>query len=255
MTQQHDGPGLLSATVALVELVYLLENWRQVVIESFDVWNTQTDRGISTGGKELSIEKQVREYSAQQQGGQSDSDKYPSYHCDIVNTSPGGFCLSWKQDMPPQVKTGEVVGIQEREEQPWSIGVIRWVKQVRNEGARMGVELLAPKADACGTQVIQKKGTMSEYMRTLMLPELKAVGQPATLVTPNIAFAVGCKVNIAIDGGIRKAQLVKQVNATASFAQFQFKLLNTTGGDTPGTPQKPASAGPEDDFDSIWSSL
>lgn len=228
---------------------------RRDVIESFDVWNTQTDRNVSTGGKELSIEKQVREYSAQQQGGIADSDKYPTYSCDIVNTSPGGFCVSWKQDMPPQVKTGEVVGVQERDEQPWSIGVIRWVKQFRNEGARMGIELLAPKADACGTQVIQKKGTMSEYMRTLMLPELKAVGQPATLVTPNVAFAVGCKVNIAIDGSIRKAQLVKQVNATASFAQFQFKLLNAAGGEAAPSPQKTAASAAEDDFDSIWSSL
>lgn len=231
---------------------------RRDVIERHDVWGLQVDRKVALGGKELSIETQVRAH--QTQNAPVESDKYPSYVCDIVNTSPGGFCVSWKQDVPPQVKTGEIIGVKEQEGQPWSIGVIRWVKQFRNEGARMGIELLAPKAESCGTQVIQKKGGITEYMRTLVLPELKAVGQPATLITPNISFAVGCKINISQDGAVNKAQLVKQVASTASFCQFQYKILTVSSPDvTPG--MKPASgtsaASPngDDDFDSIWSSL
>lgn len=231
---------------------------RRDVIERHDVWGLQVDRNkVNLGGKELSIEEKVRAHQNQTQT--VDSDKYPSYVCDIVNTSPGGFCISWKQDVPPQVKTGEIIGIKEQEGQPWSIGVIRWVKQFRNEGARMGIELLAPKAEACGTQVIQKKGGITEFMRTLILPELKAVGQPATLITPNISFAVGCKINISADGAVNKAQLVKQVASTASFCQFQYKMLTLSGGDSggPGKPS-PGNASPspgDDDFDSIWSSL
>lgn len=231
---------------------------RRDVIERHDVWGLQVDRKVSIGGKELSIEEKVRAH--QNQPPPVDSDKYPSYVCDIVNTSPGGFCISWKQDVPPQVKTGEIIGVKEHEGQPWSIGVIRWVKQFRNEGARMGLELLAPKAEPCGTQAIQKKGGITEYMRTLILPELKAVGQPATLITPNISFSVGCKININQEGVINKAQLVKQVASTASFCQFQYKMLTATAADTtpgskppPGTP--PSAPASDDDFDSIWSSL
>lgn len=230
---------------------------RRDVIERHDVWGLQVDRQGSLTGKELSIEQKVRDH--QNQNSTADSDKYPSYVCDIVNTSPGGFCVSWKQDVPPQVKTGEVIGVKERDDQPWSIGVIRWVKQFRNEGARMGLELLAPKAEPCGTQAIQKKGGITEFMRTLILPELKAVGQPATLITPNISFAVGCKINISQDGSLHKAQLVKQVASTASFCQFQYKILTPSTLDV--TPTKPSAksnsgqASPDDDFDSIWSSL
>lgn len=229
---------------------------RRDVIERHDVWGLHVDRKLTTGGKEMSIEEKVRAH--QNQGQPVDSDKYPSYVCDIVNTSPGGFCISWKQDVPPQVKTGEVIGVKEQEGQPWSIGVIRWVKQFRNEGARMGIELLAPKAEPCGTQVVQKKGGITEFMRTLILPELKAVGQPATLITPNISFAVGCKINISQDGVVNKAQLVKQVASTASFCQFQYKVLTVSATEAPPgkPPQGPTSASPgDDDFDSIWSSL
>jgi hypothetical protein len=160
--------------------------------------------------------------------------------------------------VPPQVKTGEIIGIQENADSMWSIGVIRWVKQFKNEGARMGVELLAPKADACGAQAIHKKGGVTEYMRALILPELKAIGQPATLITPNIAFHVGYKVNVNQSGHTIKAQLVKQVSSTASFNQFQYKPLTPTATQTTAASAAPQQQKPnkdDDDFDSIWSSL
>lgn len=229
---------------------------RRDQFEAHDVWGPQINRTVQVAD--------TISYTIEQHTGDKgeEKDKYPQYHCDVINTSPGGFCLSWKQDVPPQVKTGEIVGIMENDKAHWSIGVIRWVKQFHNEGARMGIELIAPKADACGTQVVHKKGGVTEFMRTLMLPELRAIGQPATLITPNIAFHVGYKVNIADDSGLSKAQLIKQVTSTASFSQFQFKMLvaATPVSEAVATPPEPvvpppAKAEPEDDFDSIWSSL
>lgn len=227
---------------------------RRESIDSGDVWAQHLDADASllnASGIEFNIASYQDENAPQK------PDKYPSYKCAVVNTSPGGFCLSWSQDVPPQVKTGEIVGIQEASKRHWSIGVIRWVKQFKKDGARMGIELLAPKADACGTQVLHKKGDVSEYLRTLELPELKAIGQPATLITPNIAFHVGYKVNINKDGNVGKAQLIKQVASTASFSQFQYKWM--TSAPKKAEPPPPTddikSAPKDDDFDSIWSSL
>lgn len=233
---------------------------RRETYDTHDVWGLQTHRADVLLPDAGSIDYSIAQHDASKG---DDKDKYPQYQCEVINTSPGGFCLSWKQDVPPQVKTGEIVGIMENDKTHWSIGVIRWVKQFRNEGARMGIELIAPKAEACGTQVVHKKGGTTEYMRTLMLPELKAIGQPATLITPNIAFHVGYKVNVAQNGGVSKAQLIKQVTSTASFSQFQFKMLVPANlpanapetAQAPVTAPSPAKPDPEDDFDSIWSSL
>lgn len=231
---------------------------RRDQFESHDVWGPQINRTVQV--PDAAINYSIEQHTSDKLG--EEKDKYPQYHCEVINTSPGGFCLSWKQDVPPQVKTGEIVGIMEIDKNHWSIGVIRWVKQFKNEGARMGIELIAPKAEACGTQVVHKKGGVTEYMRTLMLPELRAIGQPATLITPNIAFHVGYKVNISENGAVSKAQLIKQVTSTASFSQFQFKMLVPAvqpADDTPKTPAPaapaPAKPEPDDDFDSIWSSL
>lgn len=231
---------------------------REISNSNSDVWGLNVDTSrIQVQDDSLG---EINAYAEQRNV--SEKDKYPQYNCEIVNTSPGGFCLSWHQDVPPQVKTGEIVGIQEQDKAHWSIGVIRWVKQFKEDGVRMGVELIAPKAEACGTQVLHKKGGVTEYMRTLMLPELRAIGQPATLITPNIAFHVGYKVNINEKGLISKGQLIKQVTSTASFSQFQFKMLvpaagreQVVGQESLLQQEEPTSKNQDDDFDSIWSSL
>lgn len=180
-------------------------------------------------------------------------DKFPTHNCELVNTSPGGYCVGWNNEVPDLVKTGEIIGIQERNQFTWSIGTIRWVKQFHKEGARMGLELLAPKAQAIGAKLIPKKGGEGTYMRAFLLPALKAISQPATLITPHVGFHVGCKIMINEQGEEYKAQLIKQINSSASYIQFQFKFLTKP-------PEKPSSKEStsmeqDDDFDSIWSSL
>ncbi len=232
---------------------------RRDLYENNDVWGLNMDTSRIKVDKDK-LGGEIDAYAQQRHA--AEKDKYPQYNCEVVNTSPGGFCLSWHQDVPPQVKTGEIIGILEPDKSHWSIAVIRWVKQFKDEGVRMGVELIAPKAEACGTQVIHKKGDTTEFMRTLMLPELRAIGQPATLITPNIAFHVGYKVNINEDGLVSKGQLIKQVTSTASFSQFQFKMLVPAAGREQMVEERAASKADErsnntqdDDFDSIWSSL
>ena len=179
---------------------------------------------------------------------------FDSFACNLINTSPGGFCLSWGDNVPKQVKTGEVVGVREDGQDEWSIGVIRWVKQFRNKGARMGLELLAPNATPVGSKVLNKTGSNTEYMRALILPELKAIGQPATLITPKIAFHVGNKILLNEQGVEDKVQLLKQVSSTASFSQFQFKYYSKKK-PIPTSKSENAQQNKPDDFDSIWSSI
>lgn len=237
---------------------------RQDLYDSTDVWgryDTDDAWSIKSNQERLSsgIENRIASQDVQKQ---EEKDRYPVFQCDIVNTSPGGFCVIWQQDVPPQVKTGEIIGVEEKQSGHWTIGVIRWVKQFKDEGVRMGLELIAPKGEACAAQVIQKKGGETEYMRALMLPELTAIGQPATIITPNIAFSVGNKININEIGDVSKGQLVKQITSTASFCQFQFKLLTLAPGkaarleaERQQVRSESNHSNDDDDFDSIWSSL
>lgn len=181
---------------------------------------------------------------------------YDRFLCQIVNISPGGYCIEWAGVVPSSVKAGELVGLREDGQEEWSIGAIRWVRQLPGQGAQLGLEVLAPKAKPCGARVIKKTGDSTEYMRTLLLPELKALGRKATLITPNLTFRAGYKIVIMLDGEEEKAQLSRLVSTTQSFSQFEFQLMRKTAEEPEES--KPAATTARDDdedFDSIWSTL
>lgn len=213
-----------------------------------DVW------AMAFGGVEGIKENAPIDYNLRFQEKVDAAPRYDVHNCQIVNTSPGGYCIEWSGEVPSGVRAGEILGLREETQAAWSIGVIRWVKQLPGHGAQLGIEVLAPKAKPCGARVIKKTGESSEYMRTLMLPELKSIGRPATLITPALTFRAGYKVGLNIDGEEAKVSLSRQVSSTPSFSQFEFQQLHKPAAGQDDA-RGPSVGGDEEDFDSIWASL
>jgi hypothetical protein len=189
--------------------------------------------------------------------GPSGSESYPTYALPIVNHSPGGYCLSWPKDVPSQLQAGELLGLQDSPEQGWSVAVVRWIRQVRGGGTQMGIELIAPHAQPCGLQLLRKDERNSQYLRTLLLPEISAISRPATLITPRLPFQEGNKVMINLNGTERRAVLSRRQTSTGSFNQFEYRSAEQPPSDrgTPVTTSESRSPGGEEDFDSLWKSL
>ena len=192
-------------------------------------------------------------------GGSADSSASPrsqprSYKTLLLNTSPGGYCVSWEDEVPPALQAGEVLGVREQVTHPWSVAVVRWIRQVRNQGTQIGIELLAPSASPCGVRLIQKVGQSSEYLRGLLLPEISAVNQAATLITPRLPFQSGSRISLLHDGREDQGQLSRRVSATGSISQFELKLQ---GRDVKASEERVTSSSStsEDEFDSLWPSL
>ena len=186
-------------------------------------------------------------------GNEGDHNAYPWYEVSLENTSPGGYCINWSADMPATLQTGEALGVREHQDHPWSIALIRWIRQSGKKGAQLGVELLAPGATPCALRLDQKMGTSSEFLRALLLPDLSSIGQPATLLTPRLPFQSGNRITLLSDGQQQQAQLNRRVSTTSSLSQFElkFRQATTSPREGDGTPR----AGEEDGFDSLWHSL
>ncbi len=183
---------------------------------------------------------------------------FPTYACDLVDTSPGGYCLSWNGAAPAQLKTGEIITIREPSQEQWSVGVVRWIKKISNTSVRLGLELLAPHAEALGAKVLQKDGNETEYMRAIRLPELKAIGQPSTLITPQLTFKTGYKVLLNIQGEELKLLLQAEIGSTASYSQFEYKIMGENLVQTAEpSKQEPVieTDSDDDDFNSLWTSI
>ncbi|PTQ87701.1 hypothetical protein [Agitococcus lubricus] len=203
-----------------------------------------------------SIESEIVANNRKKQG---TPDLYPPTAVSIVNISPGGYCIRWQGEPPISLRTGEILALREPDDSSWNIGVIRWVKQLPTEGAEAGIEILSARAKPCGARVIKKTGDSTEYMRTLLLPEMKSLHRPATLITPNVSFRSGYRVLIRLGNEEVKVQLTTEMLTTQSFSQFEFALLQSQDKPQSIVAGKPTAtalkADNKDDFDSLWINL
>ena len=218
-------------------------------------WSSAFDGGDSVEWHAAGVE-QIN-YGTNSEEAEEGDEQYPIHNLPIVNHSPGGFCLTWPKEVPKQLQAGELLGIQEANEQDWSLAVVRWIRQVRGGGTQMGIELIAPHCIPCAAKLIRKTGEPSQYLRALLLPAVTAIDRPATIITPRLPFQVNSKINILQGGKVEKANLSNRVSATGSFSQFEYHLIEqeTAGTSQSETGRASLTTGPEDDFDSLWKSL
>jgi hypothetical protein len=227
---------------------------------SKDVWANAFDAQRESEW-ENGIQMEVIQYKAPQKPGEqpveTPAENYPTFEVPIVNHSPGGYCLSWPREVPAQLQAGELLGVQDAPEQAWSVAIVRWIRQVRGGGTQMGIELIAPHAQPCGVQLVRKSDQNSQYLRAMLLPEIRVISRPATIITPRLPFQESNKVIINRSGDETRAILSRKQAGTGSFSQFEYRVLDETkpSSGTSVTAQKTPGQGDDEDFDSLWKSL
>jgi hypothetical protein len=176
-------------------------------------------------------------------------------HCDNINESANGYCLFSDlrhESNPTKVQVGELIGIQndhdKKKQNAVDLGTIRRLKS-SDKGIELGIQKLAPSADAVAICHYHKRNfNMLKYQRALLLPALKNLNQPATLVT-NKTFKVGDELLVNKLGFKLKMQLSRIIETTGEFNQFEFDVKKVIG-------VEPAQAGKDTEkskeFDTVW---
>jgi cyclic-di-GMP-binding protein len=199
--------------------------------------------------------------------------QYPTYSVPMINRSPGGYGLEWRDEIPVQVRAGELLGLREYGRNKWAIGVVRWVHQIKG-ATQLGIQVIAPKAMAVGIAVIQNSGGFSEYLRALQIPELRAINQPTSLITNAISFHEYSRAKLYIPPppqtdyeGDLTIQLSQRIFSTGAFSQFAFQITarpkpkdtsgaNTKSDQSSGNPAINQTVNPtlnpKTDFDAAW---
>lgn len=215
-----------------------------------DVWDTAYAPGARLTEISIdSIDYHIRQ-EQEKTATAKEREKYRSHSVERVNISPGGFCVSWPPTDPAQLRTGEIIGINEQRNPQWSIGVVRWLRST-TQGPQLGIELLSPCAHPFGARAIHKSGPQGDYLRALVLPAVKQTGQPTTLLVPRLAFRAGQKVSLLCHDRETRVQLIKKVASTPSFSLFEFRRLSAIKLDADSGPSHDDSDG----FEQLWDSL
>jgi hypothetical protein len=179
------------------------------------------------------------------------SQRYPIYPVQMINASPGGYCMEWSAELPPGARTGDIVGIREGGRSEWVVAVIRWISKLKDAKSLIGIELLSPKATPYGAKIQQKRGLEAALRRVLLLPEIKLVGQPHTLITPRAGFKERQKVTLIREGEEFLVQLLRQISATGNFSQFDFRYIKHLEQVVAEDKTSPLDSS----YDSLWSSI
>lgn len=216
---------------------------------TFDIKGTAFDGEAKSTS---SIEKDLRAREIQKYQIQ-----HPIYSVPMVDRSPGGYGLEWRDEIPVQMKAGELIGLREYGSTRWSIGVVRWAHQLKG-ATQLGIQVLAPQAQPIALAAVQKTGGFAEYLRALQIPEMRAINQPSSIITNAISFHEYNKARLYIQppegvtyAGDKNIQLTRRLFATGAFSQFSFRDITTA---KPSNTDANAGTdrGAKDDFDSVW---
>ncbi|MES2353215.1 MAG: hypothetical protein V4568_02240 [Pseudomonadota bacterium] len=98
---------------------------------------------------------------------------------DVINQSAGGLKLRGTPMADTAINVGDVVAVQYRGVPTFSIGVVRWAQTFEDSSVELGVQMLAPRAEAATLAP-----TIGNHhpKSALLLPEISALQQPAFVI-------------------------------------------------------------------------
>ncbi len=158
---------------------------------------------------------------------QTRKDRLDTFSCKTINESAGGYCISWKGENAPKVKVGDLIGIQSASDHSqFSIGIARWLKHTPEDGLQLGFEIISPTSEAVKIHTTPNKHQASISQKCIMLPKNTATRRPNSLVIPIMNIYVGEEIKIESDTAKRPAKLIRLLESTGTFSQYEFAYLD-----------------------------
>lgn len=182
-----------------------------------------------------------------------EQERFNIYRAQVLNASPGGYCLTWNDPTPVTLRSGDILCVREPGQPEWVIAAVRWISALEHANTLLGLELLSPRAMPYGARVVGHGGALSRPIRVLLLPEIPLVGKPHTLLTPRTGFRERQRVVLLGDGEEFLVQLLQQVSASSSYSQYDFRYIRELEKSSSAVAEEVTL--PRSSFDSLWSQI
>ncbi len=182
------------------------------------------NRSKKTDGVEMNIGIKaahhglLKDYGANQPPGIAGTQRASRWQ--ILNASAGGYSLRKFNSSQAAVHVGDIVAIKNTKAMQWEVAIVRWANINDLNQLDVGLQLISPSVNAAIVHT-GKGGTESE---ALLLPELPALKQPATLILP-FGASTGETVSLVISGKESKVVLTTPLERTPMFTRFLYDLI------------------------------
>lgn len=139
----------------------------------------------------------------------------------VRDESASGLLLARSGDLGSSVRVGDLAGIQGPGQVHWRLGVVRWVKSPGTQQVEMGVEMLAPAAQALAMRPVGL--ATAAYEPVLLLPAIQTLRRPATLLAGRGTLRVGETLEL-VDGqsAPRRVRVLNIAERSPNFVQAVF---------------------------------
>lgn len=181
------------------------------------------------GPGEYVVEKRPRDiwslaYTSDADSLTQESARTPEAHsCGTINESAGGYCLTTRRESNLRARVGELIGIHnDAANNPWEIGVIRWLRGGDGDLMEFGVQMIAPYARAVEISGADSQDEPLPRQPALLLPEVRAMRQPVSLVTESSSYPAGTVLLLLTPKGNVEITVSRQLEATGSYSLYQF---------------------------------
>ena len=143
---------------------------------------------------------------------------------ELTDESAGGYALAKSGPHTEAVRVGDLLACRpDSGDGGWEIGIVRWVRASGVDNVEIGVQRLSPGASAVAVMPLEE--TQDRYYLALALPEVHAMKQPATLITPRGFFKPGRILYLDNSYRTRQIKATKLVELSGSFERFQYEAI------------------------------
>ncbi len=146
----------------------------------------------------------------------------------ISNASKGGYCLNSSNTSDYQSQVGDIILIrlEDKPNDEWRLGVIRWMQSLSEQGVKMGIEFLHGQVELMKVIDAHRNSDKSiELELILQLTEKNSSGDTKTIITPPNAAAKGDHLVLQSDKKTQNIVFQHMLEQTISFARFTYSEM------------------------------
>ncbi len=183
---------------------------------------------------------------------------HEAVRCRVKDEGPGGYRLEWSGESSAKAQVGSLLGIRRCDaivrDGPWGIGAIRWMRAMQDNRMEMGVQMLAPAAEAVNIRACNAKGACGERVSGLLLAPVPAANAADSIVGP--VFLSNFEMVMLQTGAVvRRAKFTRVLENTGIYARFEFEVLPRSEAERGELRRRQDDDSEEPGHESLWSSI
>lgn len=138
-----------------------------------------------------------------------------------LNISATGISIRRHHTAEKNIRVGSLVGIKAKDELNWSIGIVRWANCGTRDRLDIGIQLIAPQVQGA----IANINDCNKDELVLLLSEITAVRQPASIIAPKGTYGPARQVTLTYKNKTQQIMLTKLTERSHYVERMQFSII------------------------------